>query len=95
MSFSLSNRALLLGILAGGVVLAGTACSRSDRTESGSDNGAAVLPDTAGYRSMERDTTNVPGQHADSASSATMADETADEQIFPPGDQRDTGTARQ
>lgn len=121
MSLSLSNRALLRGILAGAVVLTGTACSRSDRTESAGDTSAAVLPDTssnareaspggtatgavsdtavapaqsssstqpgtparrnhpraetaapigkgaAGYRSMERDTTNVPNQRADSA----------------------------
>ena len=46
MTFSLTNRALLRGMLAGAVVLTGTACSRSDRTESGRDNSAAVLPDT-------------------------------------------------
>lgn len=120
MSFSLSNRALLRGMLAGAVVLTATACSRSDRTESGRDNSAVVLPDTsnnagdasggtstgavsdtatapaqssgstqpstpadsnspraattvpsdsdaAGYHSMERDTTNIPNQHVDSA----------------------------
>ena len=115
MSFLLSNRALLRGMLAGAMVLTGTACSRSDRTdrsESGRDNGAAVLTDTssnpadtgtatgsvndtattparpstaaesntprseaapagdkdaAGYRPMERDTTDVPSQDSDSA----------------------------
>jgi len=100
MSFSLSNRALLRGMLAGVVVLTGTACSRSDRTESGRDNSAAVLPDTssnaaqpttstrsntpraktappsdtdvAGYRSMERDTTNVQGQTDTAAIDASV-----------------------
>lgn len=96
MSFSRSNCVLLRGMLAGAVVLTGTACSRSDRTESARDNSAAVLPDTsnvaqdtssnvarpsgggtatgamsdedtAGYRSMERDTTNIPSQGPDSA----------------------------
>jgi hypothetical protein len=120
MRFSLSNNALLRGMLAGAVVLTGTACSRSDRAESGSDTTAATLPDTstsvpqpsgadtatgaagdtaakpgqssstqpssparsdsvradtappsgkdtAGYRPMERDTTSVPTQPADSA----------------------------
>jgi hypothetical protein len=47
MSFSISNRALVRGMLAGAVVLTGTSCSRSDRTESGRDNSAAVLPDTS------------------------------------------------
>ena len=112
MSFSLSNRALLRGMLAGAVILTGTACSRSDRAKSGPNNTAAVVPDTssnatqpslgatqpslgdtvtgattsapsntpraetaapsgkdaAGYRSMERDTTNAPSQRSDSAS---------------------------
>lgn len=47
MSFLLSNRALLRGILAGAAVITATACSRSDRTESGSDTSAAILPDTS------------------------------------------------
>ena len=81
MSFSLSNRALLRGMLAGAVVLTGTACSRSDRTESGRDNSAAVLPDKdgAGYRSMERDTTSTTAT-SDSATvemSASSTDTTA------------------
>jgi hypothetical protein len=83
MTFLLSHRALLRGMLAGAVVLTGTACSRSDRTESGSDTTAAMMPaisdsvrgetapagdkDAAGYRSMDRDTTSVPSQPADSA----------------------------
>ena len=47
MSFSLSSRALLRGILAGAVVFTGTACHRSDRAESGRENSAAVVPDTS------------------------------------------------
>jgi hypothetical protein len=47
MLFSISNRVLLRGFLAGAVVIAGaSACSRSDRTETASDTTAAVLPDT-------------------------------------------------
>jgi len=64
------------------VVLTGTACSRSDRSESGRDNSAAETApasdkDAAGYRSMERDTTNVPSQQTDTAAidaSAGVAD---------------------
>jgi hypothetical protein len=130
MSFSLSSRALLRGMLAGAAVFTGTACHRSDRAESGRENSAAVVPDTsnvakdtssnvaqpsgggaaagavsdtartsarpsgsaqlntpraqtaapsdkdaAGYRSMERDTTNVASQRSDSA---RVTAETAD-----------------
>ncbi|MGH7510612.1 MAG: hypothetical protein ACREMZ_14230 [Gemmatimonadales bacterium] len=47
MALAITNRALLRGMLAGALVLAGTtACSRSDRTETGSDNTGAVVPDT-------------------------------------------------
>jgi len=47
MRFRISNRALLRGMIASAVVLAGaTACSRSDRSDTGRDNTAAVLPDT-------------------------------------------------
>jgi hypothetical protein len=102
MSFSLSNRALLRGMLAGAVVLTGTACSRSDRTESGRDNSSAQPSisaqsnsppaetagpsekDAAGYRSMERDTTNVPTQlsesprvTADAADASSVASDTS------------------
>ena len=126
MRFSLSSRALLRGMLAGAVVLTGTACSRSDRTDSGRDNGRTVtgavsdtatgaVSDTAGtsarpssaqsntpgaktappsdkaaagYRSMERDTTNIPSQPPDSASSIAdeTGDETADWQVVRPED---------
>jgi hypothetical protein len=48
MDLSISNRALLRGVMASALVLAGTtACSRSDRDQSGRDNTAAVVPDTA------------------------------------------------
>jgi hypothetical protein len=46
MSISPFNRALLRGLLAGSAVLTGTACSRSDRADSGRDNSAAVTQDT-------------------------------------------------
>lgn len=74
MSFSLSNRALLRGMLAGAVVLAGAACSRSAPA---SDEAAA------GYRAMERDTTNNASQ-LDSTTTYEAADETADEQVVRP-----------
>jgi hypothetical protein len=120
MAFLFFNRTLR-AMLAGAVIITGTACSRSDRTESGSDTSAAALPDTsyntpqpsgadtatgatsdtaaapgqssnspqpgsaapsnspraetappndgdaAGYRPMERDTSNVPSDPVDSA----------------------------
>lgn len=84
MSVSLSNRALLRGMLAGAVVLTGTACSRSAPA---SDKAAA------GYRAMERDTTNNASQQLDSMSETLAgadtttyeaADETADEQVVRP-----------
>ena len=47
MYFPVSNRALLQGMLASALVLAGTsACSRPDRTESGSTDAAGVRTDT-------------------------------------------------
>lgn len=56
-----SNRALLQGMMAGALVLASaTACSRSDRSESGSDNSAALSQDTAGTIS-DTDTAAVTG----------------------------------
>lgn len=47
MSFSPFNRGLLRGLLAGAVVLTGTACSRPDRTESGSNSSSTALPDSS------------------------------------------------
>jgi hypothetical protein len=84
MSFSLRNRALLRGILAGAVVLVGTACSRSDRTESGGDNSAAVLPDTTSAQPSGGGTATA---HSDtSAQSNSPSVETA-----PPGDKDAAG----
>ncbi|HEU4682054.1 MAG TPA: hypothetical protein VFS51_09925 [Gemmatimonadales bacterium] len=49
MRFPISNRALLQGMMASAVVLAGaTACSRPDRNDTDGDNTAVVLPDTTG-----------------------------------------------
>jgi hypothetical protein len=46
--FQISNRALLQNLVASALVLAGaTACSRTDRSESGSNTGAATTQDTA------------------------------------------------
>jgi hypothetical protein len=56
MSFSPFNRALLQGLLAGAVVLTATACSRSDRTESGSSSSSTVLPDSSGDAVQPSDT---------------------------------------
>ena len=86
MSFSLPNRALLRGVLAGALVLPGAACSRSDRTASGRDTSATSIgadTTTAGYVEMARDTSDVPDQ-ADTGVATPKyeaADETADEQV--------------
>lgn len=70
MRFSLSNRALLQSMIASALVVAGaTACSRTDRTESGSDNTAALT----------QDTTNSPGDQ----SSATTSDMRASSDTAP------------
>ena len=48
MHFLVPDRALLQGLMASGLILAGaTACSRADRDESGSSNNAAIAQDTA------------------------------------------------
>ena len=48
MQVPVSNRTLLRSLMAGTLVLLGAnACSRSDRTESGSNNNAATMQDTA------------------------------------------------
>ncbi len=91
MSFSLSSRALLRGMLAGAVVLTGTACSRTDHTESGRDNSATSIgadTTTAGYVEMARDTSDVPDQVDTGVAAPTYeaADETADEQVVRPED---------
>ncbi len=71
-----SNRALLHGMLAGALVLAGaSACSRSDRNESGQANNATVLPDTS---TAVSDTMAHTGTHSgavgDTAATKTPAD---------------------
>jgi len=77
MSFSLSNRALLRGMLAGAVALTGTACSRSDRTESGRDNSATVLPDTSSAQPSGGTTTGaVSGSDKDAAGYRPMERDT-------------------
>jgi hypothetical protein len=66
MLLSIFNRALLQGIMASAVVLAGaTACSRSDRDDTAGDNSAAVLPDTTG---VATDTGTTTGAISDTAS---------------------------
>lgn len=67
MRFSPFNRALLRGVLAGAVVLTGTACSRPDRAESGSNNGSTVLPDSS----------NAPAQPSDTGAAAGAVSDTA------------------
>lgn len=52
MPFPISSGVLLRGMMASAIVLGGaTACSRSDRTETGSTNNAGVPSDTAGSTS--------------------------------------------
>ena len=67
MSFSITNRALLRGMLAGAVVLTGTACSRSDRAKSGPDNTAAVVPDTSSNAAQPSNSGTVTGAVKDTA----------------------------
>ncbi len=63
-----SNRALLRSLAASVLVLAGaTACSRSDRSESGSDNSA----------SMTQDTTTASPSTQDSSESSQAPSDTA------------------
>jgi hypothetical protein len=65
MSFSISHPALLRGVLAGALLL--TACSRSDRTESGGDNSAVVLPDTSSHAAQPSGAGTVTGAVSDTA----------------------------
>ena len=67
MSFSITNRALLRGMLAGAVVLTGTACSRSDRAKSGPDNTAAAAPDTRSNAAQSANSGTVTGAVSDTA----------------------------
>jgi hypothetical protein len=77
MLFSIANRALFRGILAGAVILAGTsACSRSDRTESGSDTTAAVLPDTMTDQAASNQTGTSPAAMPSTDTAATSSGDT-------------------
>jgi hypothetical protein len=86
MHFPVSNRALLQRLVASAMVLAGaTACSRSDRTESGSDTTAAIQTDTASPTSgVGSGTSTTP---SDTASDTARTTATA-------ADGGDTATAR-
>jgi len=77
MSFLLSNRALLRGMLTGAMVLTGTACDRSDRTESGRDSSAAVLPDTSNNAAQPSGGGTTTGAVSDSAKTAAPSDKDA------------------
>lgn len=81
MRFPASSRALLPSLMAGALVLAGaTACSRPDRSESGSDNSTVVTQDTAiaapGQSSGEGSTTAGTSTTADTTVSAGTGTET-------------------
>ena len=80
MHFPVSNRALLQRLVASAMVLAGaTACSRSDRTESGSDTTAAIQTDTvsptsgvsSGTSTTASDTARTTATAADGSDTAT------------------------
>jgi hypothetical protein len=81
MHLSLPTHALLRGVLAGAVAIAGaSACSRSDRTETGSDTTAAVLPDTTsatadnqGAQPTATDTRGAPRSDAGTATARQNA----------------------
>jgi len=77
MSFLLSNRALLRGMLTGAMVLTGTACHRSDRTESGRDSSAAVLPDTSNNAAQPSGGGTTTGAVSDSAKTAAPSNKDA------------------
>lgn len=70
------HRALLRGMLAGAVVLTGTACSRSDRTESGSDTSAARLPDTTNNPAQPSGADTATGAVSDTAAAAQSSSST-------------------
>ena len=68
MQASVSNRMLVRSFIAGAVVLLGvSACSRSDRVESGSDNTATTIRDTA----VSGATQDVPGTGQDRVAADT------------------------
>ena len=90
MSSLLSNRALLRGMLTGAMVLTGTACHRSDRTESGRDSSAAVLPDTSNNAAQPSGGGTTTGAVSDSAKTAAPSDKDA---VGYRSMERDTSTA--
>jgi hypothetical protein len=68
MQVPISNRTLLRSLMSGAIVLLGaSACSRSDRVESGSDNTAAITQDTA----ISGATQDAPGTGQDRVASDT------------------------
>ena len=68
MQVTVSNRALLRSLMSGAIVVLGaSACSRSDRVESGSDNTAAATQDTA----ISGATQDAPGTGQDRVASDT------------------------
>ena len=77
MSFSITNRALLRGMLAGAVVLTGTACSRSDRAKSGPDNTAAAVPDTSSNAAQPSNSGTVTGAVSDTATPSDQSSSAA------------------
>jgi hypothetical protein len=87
MHLSIFNRALLQGMMASAVVLAGvTACSRSDRNDTAGDNNAVILPDTTGAAT---DTGTTTGAIRDTAS-ATAPSNAARARTAPAGSNRDS-----
>jgi hypothetical protein len=79
MRVSVSNRTLFRSFVAGVVLLGASGCSRSDRTESGSDNTAATM-DTAGSGATQ----DIPG---------TGQDRVATDTANPAGENTGTGAA--
>jgi hypothetical protein len=70
MDLSIHNRALM-GLLAGAVVFAASACSRSDRSDTGRDNTGAVSPDSASTQPTNSAVTPPSGDSASITSSDT------------------------
>jgi hypothetical protein len=80
MSVLVSNRALLRGMLAAAVVLTGTACSRpdrSDRSQSGSDTSAAMLPDSSSNTAQPSSGGAATGSVSDTATTSAQSDSLA------------------
>lgn len=78
MGFPFANRALLQSLMASALVVAGaTACSRADRTESGSDNTATVTEDTTNSGGQSSAGTSSDMSASDTGSAAGTTAETA------------------